>query len=243
VACLFLFDIQVAFYDDFAKVTRVIGTALRFVRTRSLRLNWDVRLLSVACAGLLAGCASKDLQGVEEYKQITAQAVTAIQAALQSLDRVSAAPAPCPAQIVEDLSRNVQRLEVDSIKVRARSQAILARGDAYFADWSKSIARIKDPKVRELADRFHPQLEQSFAKIKTSSQQAGAALKPFLSGLRELRVKLETNPAGVKGSPVQDLIRNTRESGREVIHELDSISSELSTITRLLTPAQHTAKQ
>jgi hypothetical protein len=206
-------------------------------------LKWGVRLLSVACAGLVAGCASKDLQGVEEYKQITAQAVTAIQAALQSLDQVSAAPTPCPAWVVEDLSRKVQRLEVDSVKVRARSQAILARGDAYFADWSESIARIKDPKVRELADRFHPQLEQSFAKIKTASQQAGAAFKPFLSGLRELRVKLETNQTGVKAGPAQDLIRNTRESGREVMHELDSIISELSTITRMLTPAQHAAKQ
>jgi len=183
----------------------------------------------------LFGCATKEVPGIVEYRQSTAQALTGVQDALKSLDQVNARTPPS-SRVVSTYSRDVQKLEVDSIKVRARSRAILARGDAYFADWSNSIATIKNPKIRELADRSHAELEQSFSKIKLHSEQAGAAFKPFLAGLRELRVKLETDPAGVGAGPARDLIIKTRENGQQVVRELDAIELELNTVTRMLTP-------
>ncbi len=190
----------------------------------------------VSCAGLLGGCGQKDFPGIEQYKEITTQARAAVQAALQSLDHVSAAPTPCPSKIAADFSRNVQRLEVDSIQVRARAQAILARGDAYFAEWSESITKIKNPRVRELADRQRPQLEQSFNKVKSASKQAGDFFKPFLADMRALRTRLEMNPNGVATESAKDSIRNTRENGQRVIRELDSIKAELKTVMTMLTP-------
>jgi hypothetical protein len=55
-------------------------------------------------------------------------------------------------------------------------------------------------------------------------------------------VKLETDPDGVGADPVKDLIRNTRESGRQVVRELDAIDSELLTVTTMLTPGRSAAK-
>ncbi len=202
-------------------------------------------------AGLLAGCATKEsassaprrLKGVEEYKQLAAQALHGVQAALQSLDQVSAQAEPCSPKVVAAFSNQVQRLQVESIRVRARSQAIQARGDAYFQAWSENIARIQDPRVRELAERFHPQLEQCYLKVKVASREAGEAFRPFLSGLRELRTELENKPDVVATDSARELIRATREHGQEVVKKLGEISNECQAITTMLTPGQTAARK
>jgi phage shock protein A len=205
------------------------------IRTQFLRGTAGVCPLLLAFGGLLAGCGGPDLPGVEEYKQITTQARTAVQASLHSLEQVGAAPSPCPAHTAAAFERDLQRMEVDSIKLRERSQAILARGDAYFDDWSESIARLKNPKIRENAARSHAELQQSFNRIKSACQQARASFKPFMAGLRELQVKLEANPAVVGEKPTGDLVRNTRENGQQVLQQFDVINSELSAFKKMLT--------
>jgi hypothetical protein len=191
------------------------------------------------CAVLVSGCAPKDFKGVAEYKEITAHARAAVQAALKSLDGVSAATSPRPGRVVNVFFSDVKRLEVDSIPLRARAQAILARGDAYFADWDQSITQIRNPRARELAQQHRPQLQASFEKVKLVSKQAGAEFKPFLAGLREMRLDLEDKPTEIDSETGRKLISDTRENGRRMLEKLDAISAELASVTALLTPKSH----
>jgi hypothetical protein len=200
-------------------------------------------LLLAALACVLAGCATPKFSGVEEYKQLTKKASTAVQNAVHSLEQVSAPPGPPAPKLIDRFKRDVQNLQVDSVQIRARARAIRARGDAYFADWSDNIAKIQDPKVRAAADRSRPQLEASFSRIKSASQQAGAAFDPFLAGLQKLRVELELKPDALTGSTDQELARNTVDHGRQVLAELARIDSELRTITDLLTSRNQTVKK
>ena len=207
--------------------------------------------LALAAACLLGSCATKEPaetaprpgSGVAEYRELTREAVTAVRASLVALDKVSVASNPCPPKLAAAYATEVQRLHADSLRIRARGQAIQARGDAYFADWSASIARIQDRQVRERAERFQPELHQAFSRIKQASQQAGAAFKPFMSGLRMLRVQLDKPPPPGADDATKDLIRTTREHGGEVLHALSGINTELDNITRLLTPGKTVAKQ
>jgi hypothetical protein len=140
-------------------------------------------------------------------------------------------------------SNQVQRLQIDSLRIRARAQAILTRGDAYFASWSESIARIKDPQVRAAAERFHPELAQSFSKIKLASQQAGGAFKPFLSGMRKLHVQLEKDSGLRQDDTTKELVSSTRANGEEVVRELGVVRGELDAVTKMLgTDKSMTAK-
>src|SRR5215468_7543027 len=70
-------------------------------------------------------------EDVKELRQITADSIKAVNATLQSLDQVRA-QAPCPPRLFNSFTKDVQRLEVDSFKMRARAQAIRVRGQAYF---------------------------------------------------------------------------------------------------------------
>jgi hypothetical protein len=212
-----------------------------------LRLPWAVCL--ALFLNILTGCATKEeastvpkqQNGIQEYQQITADAMAAMKRALQSLDLVSAQTNPCPTRIVDAFSDEIQRLQVDSIQVRAHAQAIQARGDAYFENWSENLARVKDPKVRELAERFHPQLQQSFYKIKTTSQETGDTFRNFFSGLRKLRNSLQSNPGIVATESTRDLIRTTRNDGEQVLQLLNSINAELRTMKAMLTPGKATS--
>jgi hypothetical protein len=188
----------------------------------------------------LLGCSGNKLTGVREYQQFTVEAATLVQAALKALEQVAARREPSP-KSVAGFSREVQRLEVNSIPIRARAQAIQSRGDAYFVAWSESISKIKDSRVRQLADTHHAELEQSFGSITASSRKAGAAFRPFLENLTRLRAELESNPRAALTPSENNLIGMARENGEKVLQELAAINLQLDAITTMLTPARTAA--
>jgi hypothetical protein len=176
--------------------------------------------------------------GIQEYREITQESVAAVQATLRALDKVNAQAECCPRKVFDAFSTQVQNLQVASLRVRARSQAIQTRGDAYFQDWHESLSRVKDPKVRGLAQRFRPELQRAFANVKAASQEARTAYKNFSSGLLTLQSGLETDLHKIQMSETRDLIQITRKSGDQVLQSLATIQKELRTMSDLLTPAE-----
>lgn len=243
-------------YSTVQQLRGMTKTQLKEVRkTCARRVPGDGRFrftcFALVIALVVGGCAGKQSKststepppadpgsGIAEYRQLTKEALAALRGTLNSLDSVITRSNPCPPKLITAFSEKVQRLQVDSLRIRARGQAIQARGDAYFADWSQSIARIKDAKVRAAAEHFRPQLEQSFKNIKAASQQAGGEFSPFLHGVRMLRLEFEKHSGFSREAATQDLVRATREHGELVIHQLTTIQGELQNITDMLTSGE-----
>jgi len=177
--------------------------------------------------------------GIAEYKAMAAESVAAVRATLRSLDKIAGCTNPCPRKVVAAFCRQVQKMRVASLRVRSRALAIQARGDSYFQDWQDNLARVKDPKVRELAERFRPQLQQAFAGIKLASQEAHEAYKSFSFGLLKFQIALENNAGVIETAAAKDLARTTRSGGEEVLRKLGAIQGELQTMSELLNPARH----
>src|SRR5436190_11633424 len=148
----------------------------------TMRLNFRLSCALVA-AVLLAGCASPKFTNLDEYQQLTTEGTTVVQASLRALDQFSANPGPSGPKTIADFGRAVQRLQVDSIRIRARARAIRSRGDDYFASWENEMTKIKDARMRETVERSHAELQTSFSKIKAASQKAGAAFDLYLGAL------------------------------------------------------------
>jgi hypothetical protein len=190
------------------------------------------------------GCASKESApaavrpggGIAEYRQIATEATKSIQAALLSLNTVAAQSNRCSPEVLLAFSSQVQRLQVESIQVRARSQAMLARGDAYFEHWQDNIARVGDPKVRALAESRRPLIQPGFQQVKSLSQQGHEAFKPFLAGLRKLRNELEKAPDTLDSSAARETIQLAREKGGQVEGCLAGIQQELDSMSVMVTP-------
>jgi hypothetical protein len=194
---------------------------------------------------LPAGCASKRAsqppsrprEGMAEYRQIAIEAQQAMRAAMNSLATVSAQSNACPPAVLAAFSNEVRRVQVGSFKIRARSQAMQARGDAYFERWNENLARISDPEVRALAQRQRPALQEGFRKIKMWSKTGHEAFQPFLAGLRMVRNALEKDPAGISADSTQGFIMAARTSGQEVESSLASITRQLDSMIAMVTPS------
>jgi len=200
---------------------------------------------------LAAGCASKEPatpparpgSGIAEYREVVGKAQNAVQAALTSLAAVGAQSNRSSPEVLTNFSAEVQRLQVGSIQMRARSEAIQARGDAYFEHWNQNLARVKDPEVRALAQQNRPRLQQSFGEIKRLTLEGREAFKPFLSELRHLRTALERDPASLSSTDAQNWISSAREHGQKVEQCLASIKKELDSMTAMITPPGKAAPQ
>ncbi len=208
-------------------------------------------ILSLAAAGMmLAGCATNDSNrdaprprnGIAEYQKIAADAQNSMQKALDALNQVSTHTVPVPPRAVRAYSDAVERLEVESVRVRARSQAMQARGKAYFENWQENLARVKDAKVRALAQEHRGDLEQSFDRILLASRQTRQVFDQFLSGLRQVRTALEKDPKTMAAESTKALAQATELQGRQVEQGLAGIRNELNQMTQMLTPAKSGAK-
>jgi len=200
-------------------------------------------LFSVVAVLMAVGCASKSSSGstarpgsgIAEYRQITSTAQKAVAAALDALAEVSAQSNRCSPEALTNFSAEVTRLQVESVQIRARSQAIQARGDDYFEHWHQRMANVQDPEVRALAEKNRPLLQQSFAEIKRLSQEGREAFQPFLTNLRKLRNGLENDPASLASDPAQDWVKTARENGERVGHSLAGIQRELDSMSSMIT--------
>jgi hypothetical protein len=193
---------------------------------------------------LLAGCATKTPpgtpprigHGAEEYQQLTKKAVSSVGESLHWLDRVAAQTNRCPPKIVTGFSQEVERLQIESLQVRSDAQAIQARGDAFFEAWS-----VHPSPGNAKAAEYLPQLHEAFAGIKQSSQQAGAAFRPFFSGLRKLRTQMELSPDVMQNNDTRELLRTTREQGSQVLQNLNLLAAQLHDAIPLLKRAKSEA--
>lgn len=196
-------------------------------------------LLAVALTSIV-GCSTKSDSvssprigsGAQEYQHLTEESLAAIQKMQVWLDRLGAQTNGCSPKLVASFSRELERLQVDSIKVRSRAQAIQARGNAYFEAWSEN------PSSAGKIAGYLPQLEEAFGKVKLATQQAGGVFRPFLSGLRKIRVRLERAPGALQTEDGKELMRSTHELGAQVGQRLGVLRDELKAIIPVLARAK-----
>jgi hypothetical protein len=206
-------------------------------------------LIAAAALCPLAGCATHDHNtntprpgsGLEEYRQLTGEATAGVLSALSWLERVSAQPGRCPPKIVSGFAHEVEQLQVKSIRVRARGQAIRARGDAYFEAWTGGGEQLSVVPPRPTPERL-AQLRENFTKIKLASQEAGETFRPFFNGLRNLRAELEADPGVIENEKARELIRTTRERGLQVLQKLGALEDELHAMRPLMTQQKPVTK-
>jgi hypothetical protein len=211
--------------------------------------QWPAAALFTAALALFGSCATKPntysgpapREDLAEYRQVASDAQKVVLATLASLDRTTA-QTPCPPRAIKGFSKDVQRLEVDSFRIRARAQAIRTRGEAYFEQWQEHLRSVKDPVARQLAEDRREHLQERFAHIRLTTQQARDVFQPFLAGLHRVRNGLQSNPAAASADSMKGLIRTTRENGQKVETSLDAILGELDAIAAMLKPEKAARK-
>jgi hypothetical protein len=192
-------------------------------------------LLTFGCASHQPGSTNpKPGSGIVEYRKVATDAEKSLGRALASLATVCAHSNQCSPKVFAAFSDEFQRLEVESVKIRERSQAMQTRGDAYFETWQEHMERIKDPQLRARIESQRPAFQEHFLKIKALSQEAREEFHSFLSGLRQVRNSLEKDPASLGTQSMQQTLAGTREQGEHVQRCVAGIRQELDSMTAML---------
>jgi hypothetical protein len=220
------------------KTRSAIRAGIRDIRNC---LRW---LPPAAVVAVLLGCASTGTtpkaptprDDFREYHQIVVQAMSLVDTAMRSLDEVSVQANRDPRPAYAAFAKAVHRLEVDSIKVRAHTQAMRARGDAYFERWEKYLAGVDNEQVRQLAEQHRPELRQSFEQAQLAAQQVREVFRPFLSDLQKLRAVLEADPSLARIDSAKSVMLAAKDKGRQVQQGLDRLLAEMNSMTALLRP-------
>jgi hypothetical protein len=209
------------------------------MKSRLLKLK---AVAGAVAALLCAGCASNQQEApppkpgssIHEHYQIADEAHAAIQAAMSALDEVRGVSTNVPARSLENLSATINRLQVDSTRLRARAQTIHQRGDAWFENWRENLAEIQDPALRARIEAKHLDLRRSFEKIKTLSQEARTNFQPFLQGLRQIRNALEAGPSSASEDRLSQAIETSGKHGVEVERCIGGVKAELESMRQML---------
>jgi hypothetical protein len=207
-------------------------------------------LALAAAAVILAGCATGGTARKEptprddwqEYRQIVVRAMDLMDTSQRALDELSVQANRDPRRAYQAFAKAVQRLEVDSIQVRARVQAMRARGDAYFEHWEEYLAGVNDQQVRQRAKEYRSELKQHFEQAQQAAKQVREGFRPFLSDLQKLRAVLEADPSLARIVAEQSLILAAKDKGWQVQQGLARVLAEMNAMTATLRPAGTAAR-
>lgn len=192
-------------------------------------------LLAVAWLG--GGCASpsgdssapKPGSGIAEYREVTREAHRSVAATVKSLEALTRSQAKTSLQhpALPGFDRAFHQLELTSVKTRARAEAILARGQAYFDEWKGNVSSITNQAVARAETEKYGRLLEHFDRVRQRSGEVREEFRSYMASLREFRARLDrpANAAG-GGLSAQNLDGMTA-SGRRVLKALEAIETTL----------------
>jgi len=117
----------------------------------------------------------------------------------------------------------LQRLEVVSIKARARVEAIEKRGEAYFEEWAEEISGSTDGTSRRAAQERFAELHGHFEVILKDTGQVRQQFRPLLEGLRGLRTKLGQKPTFAAIDTAKPDFTQLASAGRQAEESMDQL--------------------
>lgn len=205
-----------------------------------------VVVLAAGAMTLFSGCmtssgykqADKTGAGIAEFRDEIVKGKTAIDATMKALSDIAASANTDPRAAFNQYSKDLSNLESTAATIRKRAQAMREQGQAYFTQWEKELAEVKDPEIRALAQQRKAKLQETFESIRKYSDPLKAQFDPWMSNLKDLQTYLSNDLtiAGVEAA--KSLFAKTTAGGQEVQKSMDALIGELNTISATITPAK-----
>lgn len=199
---------------------------------------WAVGLALLLALGVfIGGCAApsstssapKPGHGIAEYRQVVRGAHASVAATVKSLEGLAVSPTQTsvPPAALGRFDKSFNQLEVTSVKARARAEAIIARGQAYFDEWKANLASITNQAVAQAETKRFDRLFEHFGRVRQRSGEVREEFRPFMARLREFRASLDRDTTAVSSPSSQKQLAGLTDSGRRVLQALDSVSAAL----------------
>ncbi len=207
--------------------------------TMAALITAAAQLLTPA-TGSAAGYKMADKVGasIAEFRDEILNIKKAVDGTVAALDKVVATAATDPRKAFQDFDKTVPELDSAAKKAKTRAEDMKARGQAYFKDWEKELAGVKNPEIQQLAAERKAKLQATFDSIKGFMEPARDQFNTWLADLKDLQ-KYLSNDLTIGGiDAAKELIGKTKTEGQAVQQSMDKVIAELNTIVATLTPAK-----
>jgi hypothetical protein len=108
-----------------------------------------------------------------------------------------------------------------------RAEEIKQRGNAYFADWEASTARIQDPDQRRRAEQHYGDRKKSYDTIGQCMQDARKSFLPFVEGLTKMKDLMQGQLDDARQATLRDLFMQANWHCIDIQRSLMQIEGEL----------------
>jgi hypothetical protein len=194
-------------------------------------------LLLLVLGWLLHGCASPSVdssapkpgRGIAQYREVARDAHHAVAATVKSLEALaqSAAQPSLQHPALPGFDRALHELEVTSVKARARAEAIIMRGQAYFDEWKGNLAGLTNQTAAQVERERYSRLLERFEQVRQRSGEVREEFRPFMARLREFRARLDKPATSAGDGTSRQELDGVITAGRRVLTALESVSSAL----------------
>jgi hypothetical protein len=167
--------------------------------------------------------------GIAEYRQIAREAHRSVAATVESLEALArpSADDSKPHPELARFDRALHDLELTSVKTRARAEAIIARGEAYFDEWKENLSATTNQSVMRAESQRYTRLLDHFARVRERSGEVRTEFRPFMMKLREFRATLDKPPGTAGRESSRVTIGLITASGRRVLEALNAVTKSL----------------
>jgi Protein of unknown function (DUF2959) len=215
------------------------------MKKQNKQSQWLKPTLALLCTVLLAGCASSGYQqadktgeSINTLRTDVLNIKTAVDTSLKAMDDLAAAASTDPRKAYEAFAKSVTQVENAGLKAKKNAESMQSQGDKYFQQWETQISTVQNEKIRELAKERKAKLQEAFANIKKSAQDAKESFPIFLADLKDLRTALSTDLTVQGISALKGVFKKTKKEGLEVKENLDELEAELNTVVAAITAAK-----
>jgi hypothetical protein len=171
-----------------------------------------------------------------------AKAKLAVDDTVKSLGQVAVTANTNPREAFKQYSKSLANLESTAARAKKHAADVKAQGQAYFANWEKQLAELKNPEIKSLAVQQKAKLQAAFDSIRKVAEPLKAQFDPWLSDLQDLQ-KYLSNDLTISGvDAAKGMFAKTQTEGFEVQKSMDALVAELNTVAATLTPANVKAK-
>ena len=202
------------------------------------QMKWPGDLLALSLALMFAaGCATSESgsqtarpgDGLREYQRLVLDLSQDVTRTRQTVEALAVATRKDSEAAYARFDESLQRLEVVSIKARARVEAMEKRGEAYFEEWTDEMSATTDEASRRAARERFAELHRHFEAILKDTAQVRQQFRPFLEGLRQLRTTLGPKPTFEAIEQARPDCTQVISDGQQAVAAMDQLLRTLKT--------------
>ena len=184
-------------------------------------------LVSAGCATSESGVQPRPGDGLREYKTLVLELRKDVGLTRQALEALAVATQQNAAGAYARFDDSLQRLEVVSIKARARADAMEKRGEAYFEEWAEEMSDSTEETARRAPKERFAALHRHFEAILKDSGQVRQQFRPFLERSRRLRTLLGQKPTADAIAQAKPICVQVAADGQQAEAAMDQLLNTL----------------